>query len=295
VHSPGAGRDSRVWRPLAERLHKEGYAVLSFDFRGHGESTAVAADIFWSYAANRAGVRGAGNEEIGVADFSERYWPVLVNDIAAAKALLDRKNDRGECNSANLILIAAGQGATLGAVWLNGECHRYRQHPPAFVGGLPRLDKAPEIQHVLCAFFLNIEPELGSRRVGLERVLAGAVQRYRIPTVFLYDNADPVHQRTAQALERSLKSPRLPYTGAASVAGRGVKRGEELLLAADPQQQLLEHLGDVVRDEADEWQDFDTRQSQFLWRSPRLPALVPANRPGGNTLHFQTYESFLAQ
>src|SRR5688500_10594130 len=41
LHGVGNNRSSRVWRPLAERLHKEGYGVLSFDFRGHGQSTTV--------------------------------------------------------------------------------------------------------------------------------------------------------------------------------------------------------------------------------------------------------------
>jgi hypothetical protein len=294
LHGPGPGHDARIWRPLAKRLHKEGYAVLSFDFRGHGDSTTVDADVFWSQAANRAGVRGSGSDEIKVDDFSDRYWPVLINDIAAAKALLDRKNDLGECNSSNLIVIGANAAATLGTVWLNGECFRYRQHPPAFFGALPQLDKAPEVQHVLCAFWINLEPQLGVRNLSLARVLEAPARRFRIPMVFLYDSASALHERTAQALERTLKSPRLPYTGAVEASG-GAKRGEELLLQATTQQQLLEHLSSVVEDEADEWQDFDARQAQFLWKLPRRPALVPANRAGSNTLLFQTYESFRAQ
>jgi pimeloyl-ACP methyl ester carboxylesterase len=294
LHGPGAKRSARVWGPVQERLAREGYAVLSFDFRGHGQSTTVDADLFWRQPANRSGIRGARGEEIQADNFNDRYLPVLVNDIAAAKALLDRKNDAGECNSANLIVIGADEGATLGAVWLQAECCRHRQHPAAVFGALPQLEATPEVQHVLCALWLNIEPRLGARELALPRLLDAAVRRYRVPMVFLYDADSDRHERTAQGLERALKNPRLPYTGARKIATGGAARAEEMLWRADAQTQLVEYLDTVVEAQADEWQDFDARQAQYVWRGPRLPRLAPANRPGSNTLLFQTYEAFLS-
>ena len=42
------------------------------------------------------------------------YFPYLINDIAAAKVFLDRKNDEGKCNTHHLVLVGE-TGAALGA------------------------------------------------------------------------------------------------------------------------------------------------------------------------------------
>lgn len=294
LHGLGENRSSTIWRPFAERLNKDGYAVFRFDFRGHGRSTLVDADEFWAQAANRAGIRGGKGDEIQARDFSDRYWPVLINDIAAAKALLDRKNDQGDCNSANLILIGTNAAATLGAVWLRAECFRYRQHPAPFFGAAPQTEASPQAQHVLCALWLNLEPKLGAHTIALEKTLEPAARRQRLPMAFLYDDDSAAHKRTAHALERAFKNPRLPYTGAVQIAAGGDERGENLLLRHYPYRQIQDYLKNVADDQGDEWQDFDSRQAQYIWRSPRLPALAPANRIGDNRLFFQTYEAFLA-
>ncbi len=291
LHGPGNNRSARVWRPLAERLHEEGYAVLSFDFRGHGQSTTVDPDLFWMQAANRNGIRGAQDEVIDADRFSDRYWPVLINDIAAAKAFLDRKNDAGECNSANLILIGANEGAALGAAWLHAECYRYRQHPPPFFGAPAQLEATPQAQHVLCALWLNLETKLGSRSLNLAGLLDGPIRRQRIPVVLVCDRDSAVHQRAADGLERTVKQSRARYSGIVSIAAGGIERGEDLLVRHYPPEQIVEYLKEVGEDLGDEWQDFDSRQSLFVWRTPRL--LTPANRIGSNTLLFQTYESFV--
>jgi hypothetical protein len=56
----------------------------------------------------------------------------------------------------------------------------------------------------------------------------------------------------------------------------------------------VEYLARLADDEADEWQDFDSREALFVWRSPRLPGFAAANRLGSNTLLFQAYEAFLS-
>lgn len=294
LHGVGKQRSARIWRPLAERLHKDGYGVLMFDFRGHGQSTAVDPDIFWAQAANRNGLRGAKGEEIDVENFSDRYWPALINDIAAAKAFLDRQNDAGHCNSANLVVIGANQGATLGAAWLNAECFRFRQHPPPLFGAPSLTESSPQVQHVLCALWLNMEPMLGVRHLSLPTLLDLPVRRYRIPMVVLGDRDSALHKRTTGALARSVKQSRVPFGGVVDIAGGGVERGEDLLVRHYPYQQLVDYLKNVAEEQGDEWQNFDSRKSLFVWRAPRTLAFVPANRIGSNTLLFQTYEGFLA-
>src|SRR5437763_16666774 len=46
LHRIGGKSKEAGWAELAEELQKAGFAVLAFDFRGHGESTSVGA-AFW--------------------------------------------------------------------------------------------------------------------------------------------------------------------------------------------------------------------------------------------------------
>src|SRR4051794_2517889 len=49
----GGNRGEAGWKSLAEGLNKQGFAVLTFDFRGHGESTTVNPMVFWNYPFNK--------------------------------------------------------------------------------------------------------------------------------------------------------------------------------------------------------------------------------------------------
>jgi pimeloyl-ACP methyl ester carboxylesterase len=152
LHALGESSDNKEWNNFAKKLQEKGYAVLTFDFRGHGESTAVQPGMpnpknpklsvrgFWDEDLNRQGVKGlALNKprptEIKYADFAPTYYPVLCNDIAAARQFLDEQPD---VNSNNLILIGAKDGATVGALWLNSEFHRFRYLSQS--GQVARLD-----------------------------------------------------------------------------------------------------------------------------------------------------------
>ena len=46
LHPIGDGKSSKApeWKSLADALQKGGYAVLTFDFRGHGDSTTIGAE-----------------------------------------------------------------------------------------------------------------------------------------------------------------------------------------------------------------------------------------------------------
>jgi hypothetical protein len=114
---------------LARQLVKQGCAVLCFDFRGCGRSRGVESE-FWDNPTNRQLVKGFKAEEppekIRFADFKPKYLPSLVNDVAAARAYLERRNDAGECNIGQTYLIGLGRGATLGQLWLASEWFRYR-------------------------------------------------------------------------------------------------------------------------------------------------------------------------
>ncbi len=107
--------------------------MLTFDFRGQGESKNVEPD-FWKFPVNMAlPAYGKGKWEDGLPqtiegdDFSALYMPWLIHDIAAARMFLDERheNPNSPVNSSNLMLFGVGRGAALGSLWLASEGIRY--------------------------------------------------------------------------------------------------------------------------------------------------------------------------
>lgn len=131
---------NKGWDSLAISLAEKGFHVLRFDFRGHGKSTVIAKQ-FWDYPDNVAILRPLALKRpppltLEVADLKkyrkERdYFPMLVNDIMAARVAMDKKNDAGTLNTATVYLIGAGEAATLGMFYMTTEWTR-PQKPTEF-------------------------------------------------------------------------------------------------------------------------------------------------------------------
>lgn len=137
LHSFLADPNVKGWDSLAITLAEKGFHVLRFDFRGHGKSTVIAKQ-FWEYPEN-AGVFKTlvkkkplpltlDNAEVKKAPY---YYPVLVNDIMAARVALDKMNDAGKLNTATVYLVGAGDAATLGMMYMAAEWTR-PQKPTEF-------------------------------------------------------------------------------------------------------------------------------------------------------------------
>jgi pimeloyl-ACP methyl ester carboxylesterase len=127
VHKFGGDRGKSDWINLAKTLQESGYAVLTFDLRGHGGSTQISnPQLFWSLPFNRSGIRNSNVKKttISSADFKPTYLPFLVNDLAAARRFLEQKNDAGEVNVHSLIIIGAQEGADLGLLFTAAEYGR---------------------------------------------------------------------------------------------------------------------------------------------------------------------------
>ncbi|HBI42705.1 MAG TPA: hypothetical protein DDY78_07595 [Planctomycetales bacterium] len=167
----GGSSNQPGWDELARMLQDDGYSVLKFDFRGFGNSTNVSSQ-FWKEPYNSNNVRGGKAVKppstINHKDFDNKageYYPYLVNDIAAAKAYLDRRNDAGQANTSSLIVIGAGEGATLGAMWMASEWHRHKVNGGG-VGFPVKLNlEEPEGRDEAAAIWLNISPKLGNREI----------------------------------------------------------------------------------------------------------------------------------
>ena len=185
LHPIGDGKSSKGqdWKNLAESLQKADYSVMMFDFRGHGESTTIDdPKLFWNKKANNdyVKVKNKKDETIDVKDYIKSggaYLPILCNDIAAVRSYLDIRNDNSkDCNTSSLIVIGADGGATLGAIWMNSEWHRYKYSPPAMgvvgIGINPKyVESKPEGKDIIGAVFLTVQPTLEKRNVSLAGVL----------------------------------------------------------------------------------------------------------------------------
>ena len=296
-------QDSRkkAWVSLAETLNNKGFSVLTFDFRGHGQSTELDPAEFWKWPANASLVKGAPKKaSMEVKDMKSAYYPVLVNDIAAAKAFLDHRNDAGSCNTASTILIGAETGATLGALWLNSEWHRYRFTPPDLAMFMPaQIAKVPEGKDVIAAIWLSATTKLGTRPpVLISKLVEVPAKENATPMVFMYGDGDTTGKTVAKIVEKTIKGAKndkkYPYTAAVEVAGGAKLTGVSLLQKSlGTENAIVEYIQNVVEAKGQEWGERDFRKSQYVWRIPGTSQPLPAKLPMEKTLVYDTYERFM--
>jgi len=201
----GGSSQTQGWNDLAAALQADGYVVLSFDFRGFGGSTNVNANTFWAKPHNMPAKKGAGKPStIAAKNFPKSYVPVLLNDIAAAKAYLDRQNDSRDCNTSSTILIGAGNGAALGSLWMGHETRR-RRNKNVQAGGVgiglvrPVLGDL-ESKDLAAAMWLSINtsqvpPSLASKIVPS---LQSASRVNKIPVAFVFGRLDASSGQTSR-------------------------------------------------------------------------------------------------
>jgi hypothetical protein len=302
LHPIGEGKSSKTpeWKSLAEALQKGGYAVLMFDFRGHGDSTTIddAKVLFWSKKINLANVKTKDPDAIDVKDYiksGSAYLPVLVNDIAAARAWLDRRNDDSkDCNTSSLIVIGADQGATLGAVWMNAEWHRHKYTPPAFMMKAD-LSKTPEGKDIIGAVFLSIQPALDKRTISVSKLLKIACKDNGTAATFIYGKEDAKAGILAKSLEKELKvkgskKHDLIAAGPVDTNLSGIKLLQKGL---GTEKAIIDYLDGFKEDRGSERVERDFLSSLFMWRMGPAILLPAKNKKGEKTLNFDDYNKFV--
>jgi pimeloyl-ACP methyl ester carboxylesterase len=307
LHKINSDRTKDGWEKLARDLQKAGYAVLIFDFRGHGDSTAVSPNFWfdttpalaWQTRFNRdqyrlSVSRDKPKEAIGIKDFKPSYYPALVNDIAAAKFFLDRRNASGECNSNNLILIGAEDGATLGALWMASELSLYRVTAFNPLTALPmQLATTPEGKEISAAVWLSISPRLGSYTVSVSSWLQYAGKEHKIPMAFIVGEKDTAASFTRTCFT-AVKPP--PDSKASKLTGECVIKDSKLAgnaLLGDKvnvpekfgggttRKWIVDSYLKAIKDEqvAPAWEDRDIEKTPFAWRLPGSRAAIMAKHP----------------
>lgn len=300
LHALGEDSRKKGWTDLAEELHAKGFAVLTFDLRGHGQSTEIIdPDLFWNPKYSNAKLVPGYLKKATTLEFKsfhKAYYPVLVNDIAAAKGFLDRKNDSGACNSSSLILVGAETGATLGAVWLNSEWHRHRLVDGMFVGQkVP--DKTPEGKDVIAAIWLSPAPVLGGRAVSLPGLLNVPALQKATPMVFMYGEGDAKGKDMARQLEKYLKGrdkEKYRYTGAVPVPGKSKLAGAALLQKSlGTSKTIAAWVDEVVQEKGSEWVEKEFTKTQYIWRMPNGQPKPAKVGPRELNLVWDSYEAFM--
>ena len=248
LHKMLGKRTDEGWEGLAGVLQQKGYAVLAFDFRGHGASTTIDNPMtFWSMAHNQTYLRKPDSQgkknKLEASDFRLGYLPYLVNDIVAARHDLDNRNDNGQCNTSNIIVIGAEEGATLGFFWTVTEFYRdqvwIKQNLLQFGGGV--LNNSPAGDDIAGAIWLSYRKGIGStpaQAVGVPNHTWGQypvinVMRDRIPMWFAAGAQDKAGVDDAKymydnILHAEKKKEKLDLTSNLTVAGTKL-RGVALL------------------------------------------------------------------
>jgi hypothetical protein len=203
LHPLGEDSKKEGWDDLGRALQKKGIAVLSFDFRGHGDSTSVDPK-FWQNPFSRT-LKSyrypKPKSEISYKDFTmPRHYAMMLWDIAGARHFLDEKNDAGECNSSSLMLIGVESGATLGALWMWTEWQHTRSNTA--VPLVTTKTRQVEGQDITCAVWLGIAPTAGNLRFS-ESWLRSPV-REKVPMLFLYGEGDSKAARFTRHLYRDV-------------------------------------------------------------------------------------------
>jgi hypothetical protein len=165
LHNYGAKYSSNTpeWENLALALQKEGFSVLKFDLRGHGnarnnpKTVNVPKDFaMWKFN-EKAGVGRLHPDNppkslvLNVDKFQPSYYPYLINDIAAGRYFLDKRNDQGQCNSGRINVICDRQICPLAMYWLAIEFTRngkYKQNINDFAA--PKHDAGTDIMSMIC-------------------------------------------------------------------------------------------------------------------------------------------------
>ena len=309
LHDWGSDRSKNEWVNLATQLQKNNFHVLTFDFRGHGESV-TAAPKFWNYAifGGNQLAKAPQDGKLDYKNFSRNYHSYLINDIAAAKVFLDLKNDAGQCNSSSLILVGAGNGAALGSIWLNSEWYRHMYLLPNGVDpGGPNFNHVYGEDVVACVWlsYINrvgaefngdkLNPRSPGYKFDVARILERPALTNNTPMLFIYNPNDTWDKFISPAIAKLIKDKSSKFNNKLTLAfpikGANELKGRQLLQnSLNTNQAIVEYLTKApIKMNVPRRQDF--MGNQFLWVIGNQ--IIRINNRGANTLGYHSYLHFM--
>ena len=212
VHKWSSDRTKSGWDELARLLQAEGFAVLTFDLRGHGGSTNVSPS-FWTLSPNRNGILRANpktQSTIDYKNFKPNYFPWVVNDLLSARRFLETKNDAGDLNAGSLFVVGAQEGASLGMEFVVSEWYR------TYTVGFKALQsngvtKTAGADIAGCVWLsLPIRPSVSTALPMRDWIRTTAGVRDNNPMCFIYGEKDSRAKADADELYRALTAGPTP-------------------------------------------------------------------------------------
>ena len=198
-------------------------------------------------------------------------------------------------------MVGAGDGATLGALWLNSEYHRYRYLPPA--AGLPQgqLDhQNPEGLAVKAAIWLSMSPTLGTIKTPLNLLpmLDGPTRGYKVPTLFVSGEGDSKGGDFAKKLTDKLVPAKAkkdyPNTATLKIAGAEQMTGKNLLLESlETTDKVLKFLEAVPESKMAAKGPRKTSEETFYWEVTPGTQPIMARKKGADRVEFADYSMFM--
>jgi hypothetical protein len=170
----------------------------------------------------------------------------LVNDIMAAKRYLDKQNDAGLCNSSNLILIGAEEGAALGCLWIHEEWDRRPQIRAALNRWVYDPQGKPFGEDIAAAVWLS--PVAGLDRKSAGPWLDKKEIRDKIPMLFYASKEDTAGVAAANQLYEDLKRRNKLDLTFPPVLKVGKARGVDLVNSKDSKvrEEIQKYLDKVI-------------------------------------------------
>jgi hypothetical protein len=255
-----------------------------FDFRGFGESKTVNPELFYKQQANMSLIRGAARKptQISYKDFNARYIPYLVNDIAAAKAYLDRQNDQKSCNTSSVIVIGAGESAALGALWMAHESRRAKDKSNVLLGGPPMLGD-PESKDLAAGIWLSAGQTFGGVQAPWRTFVNEVTREQKVPMVFVHGDGDKKGAAFAKQLSvKASKDKEAGYPRAVGVPGAS-STGHRLLGKGEASEKLiLDNLRTIMEKRGSkEWVERKVETSRFWYTQPKSTRPLKVNKDQG--------------
>jgi pimeloyl-ACP methyl ester carboxylesterase len=264
LHPIGPGRATasrRDFGTLPRRLQDEGLAVVTFDFRGHGESLVIDPAKYLIEAATQLRApRDRPPAKIDVHDFrTARDYERLANDRVAVKVWLNGKSNDRACNARNVALIGVEQAGVVGLMWLANEHQDVNRAADRAAVKNNKADRY-EGEDVAAVVWLSTADRLGS-----DRVDSGSLQRWlnllrerKTQTLAVVAESDAAGKAFWDKAQNWIKTNRdkdlLQPTRVHRVKGTslaGLKLLENEALSALPE--LIQFLDDTVETNLRDW------------------------------------------
>lgn len=234
-----------VFAPLVQKLQavgkgqgegdRPGFAAVTVDLRGHGEST--------KFANNTQG-------ELNAAKLNkEDLIAMATNDMDAVRSFLVDKNDDGELNLNKLCLVGSGMGASVAANWALTDW----SYPPLAVGKQGQDVKAIAL----------ISPRWGYEGLLMQGPMQFRALKARVAWMLVYGDKDPKFKADAMRLKSQLERfhPATDETGAKRTSGFTMLpintrlQGDSLLtqVGGAAEDQIVKFLTENVGNTQQEW------------------------------------------